>query len=79
MKSKRLALLLSCLILITGSACTTIEVAAPLPCPARPVLAPITVEMQIEMQPATVLIVAQNQLKLKTYTKKLEARAQCSD
>ena len=78
MKSKRLALLLSCLTLTIGSACTTIEVAAPLPCPERPVLLPLTEDMQLQMPEDAVLIIAENQLKLKAYAKKMEARAQCN-
>lgn len=59
------------------SGCTTIEVAAPLPCPITPELTPITGEMQLEMDPATVQIVADNQLKLKRYAAKLRSRAGC--
>ena len=47
------------------------------PCPLRPELEPISVEMQIEMQPKTVLIVAQNQLKLKQHIIDLEDLSGC--
>ena len=38
---------------------------------------PISVAEQIEMNPETVLKVAQNQLRLKEYAKRLEIRANC--
>lgn len=77
MMSRRMALLTSCAILVSGSGCTTIEVAAPLPCPARPTLSPIPDDMQLRMGEDAVYIVGENQLKLKAYAKKLEARAGC--
>jgi hypothetical protein len=67
------------LALIVGflsTGCCTIE--PDLPCPSRPVLEPISVAEQIEMNPETVLKVAQNQLRLKEYAKRLEIRAGCS-
>ena len=48
-----------------------------LPCPPRPNLEPITPEEQMEMDAHVVGKVAQNQLKLKTYAKRLESRAGC--
>jgi hypothetical protein len=57
----------------------------PLPCPPRPILSPISQELQIlspisqELQlqtPIEVLeIVTENQIRLKAYAKKLEVRA----
>jgi hypothetical protein len=70
-------LLIPCLTLILGSCCTT-ATEPDLPCPSRPVLEPISVAEQIEMNPETVLKVAQNQLRLKEYAKRLEIRAGCS-
>ena len=53
MRSKRLTLLLSCLILTLGS-CTTITVEPVLPCPARPLLQAITVEEQQLIDPQVI-------------------------
>lgn len=75
MRSKRNALLLSCLILISGSACTTIV--APLPCPDRPELIAIPEDLQIRIPEDALFILAENQIKLKAYAQKLEARAAC--
>jgi hypothetical protein len=72
-----MALLLSFLALISGSGCTTIEVASPVPCPYRPDLTPLPEDLQLRMPPDAVFIVAENQLKLKAYAKKLEVRAGC--
>lgn len=77
MRSKRSALLLSCLTLIVGSACTTVEIVEPLPCPERPILYVIPEDMQLRMGEDAVGLVAENQLLLKRYAKKLEARAGC--
>ena len=65
--------------LVILSGCTTIEVAAPLPCPERPVLLPMPEDLQLQMPEDAVLISAENQLRLKAYAKKLEARAQCGN
>jgi hypothetical protein len=67
-------LLILCLPLILGSCCT---IEPDLPCPPRPNLEPISVAEQIEMNPQTVLKVAQNQLRLKEYARRLEIRANC--
>lgn len=77
MKSKILAVLLSCLILTTGSACHTIEIVEPLPCPARPTLVAVSPELQQQAPEELIQIVSDNQLKLKAYAKKLEVRASC--
>ena len=79
MKLRKSALLTSFAILTIGSGCTTIEVAAPLPCPSRPILSPIPDDVQLRMGEDAVFIVSDNQLKLKAYAKKLEARASCED
>ena len=57
--------------------CATVTVEPDLPCPTRPELLPIPVDLQIQMPPDAVWIVAENQLALKAYAKKLEARAGC--
>ena len=76
MTSKRSVLLMILLTLTTGSGCIR-YVKPDIPCPDRPELIPIPVEVQIEMDPDTVRIVAENQLRLKQYAKKLESRAGC--
>jgi len=57
--------------------CTRTIVQPTLPCPPRPVLESISVEEQANMDPSTVFKLGENQLKLKTYAKKLEIRAGC--
>jgi hypothetical protein len=47
------------------------------PCPSRPELEPISVELQIEIAPHTLMIIAENQLKLKKHIKDLEALSGC--
>jgi hypothetical protein len=47
------------------------------PCPARPLLEPITAQEQVLIAPGTLSKIASNQIKLKQYAKKLEARANC--
>ena len=70
--------LLGILVPILGmSGCTTTIVQPILPCPDRPVLESISVEEQAGMDPSTVFKLGENQLKLKTYAKKLEIRAGC--
>ena len=64
-------------ILVPFSGCTRTIVQPSLPCPARPVLASITVDEQMSMDPAVIFKVAENQLRLKAYAKKLEVRAGC--
>jgi len=76
MRLRKSVLLASFLILTTGS-CTTVSLEPDLPCPTRPELLPIPVDLQIQMPPDAVWIVAENQLALKAYAKKLEARAGC--
>lgn len=65
------------LLAIILSGCTTVEIVDTLPCPSRPVLTPIPEDLQLRMPEDAVFIVAENQLKLKAYAKKLEARAGC--
>ena len=64
------------LILIAG--CSTTLVQNDLPCPIRPELTPIPVEMQIEIAPHVVFIIADNQLKLKRHIKDLEILSGCT-
>jgi len=47
------------------------------PCPLRPELEPIPVELQIEIAPHTLQIIAENQLKLKKHVKDLEVLSGC--
>ena len=78
MNWKRTVLLASFLTLTLGS-CTSIEVKPDLPCPLRPVLTPIPEDLQMRMPEDAIWIVAQNQLAMKEYAKKLEARSNCAD
>jgi len=57
--------------------CTPIVVQPDLPCPARPILAPITVAEQILINPQVIRKLAENRIALKAYAKKLEVRANC--
>ena len=57
--------------------CTTTMVGYDGPCPNRPLLQPIPVELQIEIPPHTSSIIAENQLKLKQHIKDLEALSGC--
>ena len=75
MNGKYVGLLIPVLILL--GACATRPIIETVPCPPRPLLEAITTEEQLAMDPAVVGKVAQNQLKLKTYAKKLEVRAGC--
>lgn len=63
-------------LLVVLSSCTTVTY--PLPCPARPTLEPITPEEQREIDPDVIRRMAENQLALKTYAKRLESRAGCT-
>jgi len=47
------------------------------PCPLRPELQPISVELQIEIAPHTLRIIADNQLKLKKHIVNLEDLSGC--
>ena len=66
-----------CILILGMFGCTTIAVEPDLPCPIRPTLTPIPEDLQIRMPTDAVWIVAQNQLALKSYAKKLETRAGC--
>lgn len=47
------------------------------PCPIRPELTPIPVELQLQMPTEAVQIVADNQIKLKHHILRLEVRLGC--
>lgn len=68
---------LGMLILILGmlSGCCSYAVKNDAPCPERPKLTAIPQDLQLRMPPDALWIVGQNQLALKEYAKKLEARA----
>ena len=59
------------------ASCSTTIIGYDGPCPLRPELEPIPVELQIEVAPHTLKIVATNQLKLKKHIKDLEALSGC--
>ena len=63
--------------LVILTACETIEVAAPLPCPAYPELETIDPELAEETPQIVRTKVQENYLRLDTYIRKLEARAGC--
>lgn len=77
MTLRKSALLASFLILTTGS-CTTIEVAPILPCPERPTLEALPDDLQLRIPEDALLIIGRNQLAMKAYAKKIEARAGCA-
>ena len=66
-----------CVLILGMFGCSTFTVVPDLPCPARPHLISIPIELQIQMPPDAVWIVSQNQIALKSYSKKLETRAGC--
>lgn len=68
--------LLASLVLL--SSCTTTTIGYDGPCPLRPELTPIDVEMQVQIAPHVVQIIADNQLRLKQHIKDLEALSGCS-
>jgi hypothetical protein len=47
----------------------------PLPCPPRPILSPISQELQLQTPIEVLEIVTENQIRLKAYAKKLEVRS----
>lgn len=74
----RLAYLTSLLILtMIGSGCETYQIQSDIPCPARPILEPITPDEQLLISTVVLEKIAKNQLLLKRYGKQLEARANC--
>ena len=62
---------------LSGCSCFTVKNDAP--CPERPELAVITEDLQIQMPPDAVFLVAENMLLLKKYAKELEVRAGCGE
>ena len=65
-------------VLLYLSGCTTTLVGYEGPCPLRPELQPIPVELQIEMAPHTLKIIADNQQALKQHIIDLEDLSGCS-
>ena len=65
---------LLCILLLLGGCCTEPAIVK-LPCPPRPVLQSITQEEQLSISPEVLEKIAANQIALKSYAKKLEARA----
>ena len=61
-----------------GSGCQTTPI-EPLPCPPRPILESISIELQSQTPTEVLDIATTNQIRLKAYAKKLEARARCDD
>ena len=59
------------------SGCSTTVVQNDLPCPLRPELTPIPAEMQLEIAPHVIQIIADNQLRLKRHIKDLEILSAC--
>lgn len=73
------ALALSFLILISGSGCETYQIQSDIPCPSRPILEAVSPEEQVLIAPETLRKISSNQILLKRYAKKLEARANCGN
>ena len=76
MNGKRV-LILAAIVLLFATGCSTTTVGYDGPCPLRPELQPIPVELQVEIAPHTLAIIAENQLKLKKHIKDLEALSNC--
>ena len=74
----RTVVLASCLILIVGS-CARFTVQPELPCPDRPELMPLPVDLQLQMPIDAIWIVAENQLILKSHILRLESRLGCGE
>jgi hypothetical protein len=62
---------------VVVAGCGTTVIGYDGPCPLRPALEPIPVEMQVEIAPHALEIIAENQLKLKRHIKDLEALSGC--
>lgn len=62
---------------ILGTGCSTYQVQSDIPCPPRPILESITPVEQLSIDPQVLQKIVDNQLRLKSYSKKLEARAVC--
>ena len=58
--------------LILGGCCTTPDT---LPCPSRPILEEFTEQELADIDPDVQAKIAANQIRLKAYAKRLEARA----
>jgi len=63
----------------TMTACGTTQTTPDLPCPLRPEIVPIAPEMQAEVPPYVLEIVAENYIRFVQYAKQLEVRAGCED
>ena len=74
----RTVVLTSCLILTVGS-CARFTVQPELPCPERPELMALPVDLQLQMPIDAIWIVAENQLALKSHIQKLESRLGCGE
>lgn len=71
--------ILGILIPILGMYGCGYQVKNDLPCPDRPELMAIPNDLQIQMPPDAIWIVAENQLALKFHIKRLEARLGCDE
>ena len=74
----RTVVLTSFLILTAGS-CTRFVVQPELPCPDRPELMPLPVDLQLQMPIDAIWIVAENQLAMKSHIQRLESRLGCGE
>ncbi len=63
------------LVLIQG--CSTTVQVQEMPCPPQPLLHPITIEEQQQIDPDVLERLANNQIELKAYAKRLRVRAKC--
>ena len=70
--------ILSLFFIILLSSCSTTQIGYDGPCPLRPELQPLSVELQAEIAPHSLMIIAQNQLKLKKHIKDLETLSGCT-
>ena len=69
--------LIPALLLVILSGCWSYAVKSDVECPVRPTLSAIPQDLQFRMPPDALFLIAENQLLLKKYVKKLEVRAGC--
>lgn len=74
-KNPFLVIALVMLPFLVGCSTTTVQYDGP--CPLRPELTPVPIELQLEISPHALAIIAENQLKLKKAIKDLEVLSGC--
>lgn len=69
--------LIPALLLVILSGCCSYAVKSDVECPVRPTLSAIPQDLQFRIPTDALFLIAENQLLLKEYAKKLEVRAGC--